>query len=132
VTFLVDTSALVHLLRDRTGTLAAKYDRVVAGRPAVLCRITEFELLNGARDEKEWSRLDRLLSKETIVDIAPTAWAAAGQIVFDLKRRGTTLTSVLDCVIAQTALDHELELIHDDRDFEAIAKVRPLRTIRFK
>jgi predicted nucleic acid-binding protein len=132
VTFLVDTSALVHLLRDRSGTLAPKYDRIVAGRPTVLCRITEFELLNGARDEREWAMLVGMLREQSIIDIAPAAWAAAGQIVFDLKRRGTTLASVFDCIIAQTALDHNLDLIHDDRDFEAIAKVRPLRAVRFK
>ena len=132
MTFLVDTSALVHLLRDRSGLLAAKYDRIVAGQRAVLARITEFELLNGARDEREWSRLKRMLAEQSIIETAPAAWGAAGQIVFDLKRRGTTLTSVFDCVIAQTALDYDLALIHDDRDFEAIAKVRPLRVVRFK
>lgn len=132
MTFLVDTSALVHLLRDRSGALAGKYDRLVAGQPVVLCRITEFELLNGARDEREWSRLVRMLGEERIIEIASSAWAAAGQIVFDLRRRGMTLASTLDCLIAQTALDHDLDLIHDDRDFEAIAKVRPLRVVRFK
>jgi len=31
--------------------------------------------------------------------------------------------------VAQVALDNRLTLLHSDRDFEAIAKVRPLRTL---
>ena len=132
MSFLIDTSALVHLLRDRSGAIGEKYDRLVAGRPVALCRITEFEILNGARDEREWSRLTRLIAEETVLEVAPSAWRSAGQIVFDLKRRGLTLMNVFDCPIAQTALDHDLDLIHDDKDFEMIAKVRPLRLVRFK
>lgn len=131
MTFLVDTSALVHLLRDRTGRLAGKYDRLVRGQPIALSRMTEFELLNGARDEKEWARLKRLLESETLLDLPGNAWAESGQMVFDLRRRGLTLMNVFDCLIAHTALRHDLELIHDDADFERIATVRPLRLHRF-
>jgi len=37
--------------------------------------------------------------------------------------------SAADCLIAQIALENELALLHSDRDFEAIAEVRPLRTL---
>jgi predicted nucleic acid-binding protein len=131
VTFLVDTSALVHLLRDRSGRLAARYDRLVDGAPVALSRMTEFELLNGARDEREWSKLKRLLDDETLLDVPASGWRESAQIVFDLKRRGMTLMNVFDCLIAHTAVIHDLELIHDDADFERIAKVRPLKLHRF-
>ncbi len=126
MTFLVDTSALVHLLRDKSGRLADKYDRLVGEEPVAISRMTEFELLNGARDEKEWERLRRLL------DLPEGAWLVGAQIVFDLRRRGHTLMNVFDCLIAQTALAHDLDIIHADKDFEAIAKVRPLRLHRFQ
>lgn len=132
MTYLVDTSALVHLLRDKSGLLAGKYDRIVGGAPVALSRMTEFELLNGARDERELDSLRRLLAGQTLLDLPSEAWARAAQIAFDLRRRGLTLTNVFDCLIAETALTHDLGLIHDDKDFEAIAKVRPLRLHRFQ
>lgn len=132
MTFLVDTSALVHLLRDRTGNVAERYDALVGGRRVSLSRMTEFELLNGARDEKEWAGLSRMLSGEALLDLPENAWQDSAQIVFDLRRRGVTLMNVFDCLIAQTALVHDLDIIHDDRDFEAIAKVRPLRLHRLQ
>jgi predicted nucleic acid-binding protein len=132
VTFLVDTSALIHLLRDKTGRLAERYDQLVDGAPIAFSRMTEFELLNGARDEKELSRLRRLLAGETLLDIPATAWSESAQIVFDLRRRGVTLMNVFDCLIAYTAIQNDLQLIHDDGDFERIAEVRPLQLHRFR
>jgi predicted nucleic acid-binding protein len=132
VTFLVDTSALIHLLRDKTGRVAERYDQLVDGAPVALSRMTEFELLNGARDEKELSRLRKLLAGETLIDIPATAWNESAQMVFDLRRRGVTLMNVFDCLIAYTAIQHDLELIHDDTDFERIAEVRPLQLHRFR
>jgi predicted nucleic acid-binding protein len=132
VTFLVDTSALIHLLRDKTGRLAERYDQLVDGAPIAFSRMTEFELLNGARDEKELSRLRRLLAGETLLDIPAAAWSESAQIVFDLRRRGVTLMNVFDCLIAHTAIQNDLQLIHDDGDFERIAEVRPLQLHRFR
>jgi len=132
VTFLVDTSALIHLLRDKTGRVAERYDQLVDGATVALSRMTEFELLNGARDEKELSRLRKLLAGETLIDIPATAWNESAQMVFDLHRRGITLMNVFDCLIAHTAIQHDLELIHDDTDFERIAEVRPLQLHRFR
>jgi len=38
--------------------------------------------------------------------------------------------TVTDCLIAQMAIDHDVELLHDDRDFQALAAVdRRLRLV---
>ena len=39
------------------------------------------------------------------------------------------MRSSAECLIAQVALERKLALLHSDRDFDAIAKVRPLRTL---
>ncbi len=36
---------------------------------------------------------------------------------------------LVDCLIAQTALENQLKLLASDRDYEAIAKVRPLELV---
>jgi predicted nucleic acid-binding protein len=41
------------------------------------------------------------------------------------RRAGKTPRSSNDCLIAQLAVEHALVLLHDDRDFEAIAAVIP-------
>jgi predicted nucleic acid-binding protein len=59
------------------------------------------------------------------------AWEAAARIFYDLRRQGLTVRSTIDCCIAQAAIDHQAVLIHNDRDFEAIAQVRSLQHLRF-
>lgn len=57
-------------------------------------------------------------------------WAGAARIYFDLRRRGLTVGSPIDCCIAQIALEYDVLLLHRDRDFEAIAGVRTFREER--
>lgn len=52
---------------------------------------------------------------------------------FDCRRRGITVRSFSDCLIAQRALEHDAGLLHDGADFEHIAAVaRKLRQISGK
>ena len=44
---------------------------------------------------------------------------------FDCRRAGFTIRSAIDCLIARVALEHELMLLHDDRDFEKIVGIVP-------
>jgi len=43
------------------------------------------------------------------------------------RRVGATVRSSVDCVIAACALRHDLVVLHDDRDFDAIARISPLK-----
>ena len=129
--FLIDTSALIHVLRDKAGHVSRRYDAIVGAEPVKLSRVTSFELLKGARDDAEWSRLDQMLSSQAILDAESDDWMRAARIVFDLRRKGTTLKAPIDALIAQVALRHSLTLLHDDHDFELIAATHPLRLLRF-
>jgi hypothetical protein len=55
------------------------------------------------------------------------SFARAAQIYFDCRKRGITLASTIDCLIAQTAIDNDLLLLHNDSDFERIAEVAQLK-----
>jgi predicted nucleic acid-binding protein len=56
--------------------------------------------------------------------------AAAGERYARCRWQGVTPRSPHDCLIAQMAIDHDVELLHDDRDFQALAAVdRRLRLV---
>lgn len=132
MSFLIDTSAMVHLLRDRKGDVAREFDEIAQGESVLLSDLTVFELLRGARDAKEWTGLAELIEKESVISAEAADWRHAARIVFDLRRGGLTLKNSVDCLVAQMALKHDLELIHDDADFELIARMRPLRLRRLQ
>jgi predicted nucleic acid-binding protein len=124
---LVDTSVWVEVLRDRTGRSREALETALDGDEAVLTRFHQLELLQGARDEREWTLLAEYLAVQVYLESGTESWAAAARVFFDLRRVGKTVRSPIDCCIAQIAIEHDVLLLHRDRDFETIAVVRPLR-----
>jgi predicted nucleic acid-binding protein len=127
---LIDTSLLVALLRDKSGKARAGFKKAVGRADYVLTRMAQLELLQGAKDESEWETLEIYLDGQAYVEAVSTTWADAARIYFELRRKGITVGSVLDCLIAQIAIERRLTLLHNDRDYELIARSRPLRHSR--
>jgi predicted nucleic acid-binding protein len=125
---LVDTSVLIDYLRGKSTPAVAVLAKLDSSNmpfaiPLVCCQ----EILQGARDENEWRALARVLSTQyQAIPEEPTSlhWEAA-RIFFDCRRRGVTVRSSVDCLIAAQALAAKAPLLHDDEDFERIRKVRP-------
>lgn len=129
---LIDTSVWIDVFRDRTGQVRQQLEQVIAEREVFLTRFTQLELLQGSLNEQEWSILSTYLEAQNYVELKPTAWQAAARIYYDLRRQGLTVRSPIDCCIAQSALENNFLLIHNDRDFETIAQVCSLQHLRFQ
>lgn len=129
----VDTSVLIGMLR---GHRSSPIDRLAAleasDTPFAIPMLCCQEVMQGAADEREWRLLRANLSTQRLVipaDPVATHWEAA-RIFFECRRKGFTVRSSIDCLIAAIALEAEAELLHDDDDYERIAKVRPLKLLR--
>ena len=125
---LVDTSAWVEYQRatnseaDRRLTEAiAKGHRLATTGPVVL------ELLAGARDEQYAHDLTRLLARCRFLPLEePSDHEAAAALYRACRREGTTIRRLPDCLIAVVAMRSGSTLLHQDADFEAIARHVPL------
>ena len=126
MTVLIDTSVWVDVLRDASGAAADRVRSIVADDEVVLTRFNQLELLQGAVDEREWTTLANYLEGQDYIEADADTWRAAARIYYELRRRGKTVRSAIDCCIAQLAIEHEALLLHKDRDFETIAEIRPL------
>ena len=132
---LVDSSVLIDFFRGRETPAVRCLSEIEASGEAAswaLPLVCLHEILQGARDEREWKLLRAALeSQETAVPVDPlAAHVEAARIFFDCRRKGLTVRSSTDCLIAALALERGDVLLHDDADFDAIAKVRPLRSMR--
>lgn len=127
---LVDTSVWIEVLSDRFGEKKVHFENALDGDDAVLTRFNQLELLQGTRDERGWSALSEYLDDQDYLEPGVAMWVDAARIYFDLRRQGKTVSSPVDCCIAQIAIDYDVLLLHRDRDFETIAEVRPLRQQR--
>ena len=123
---LVDTSVWIIILRDKTGVIAANFRKRVGADIVVLSRFNQLELLQGAKDKKEWQMLEDYLSTQIYMEASPGTWREAARIYFDMRRKGITVNSPVDCCIAQIAMENGVLLLHRDHDFQRIAEVRNL------
>lgn len=128
---LADTSAWVAFLRGsgspanlRLRTLIEADGDVHVAEPVVL------EVLAGARSAGHLRSLRRLLHEFPLLRVAPTeGWEEAAAIYRTCRAAGTTPRNLMDCIIAATAIRNDAVLLHEDRDFEAIAHHTPLQTL---
>ena len=128
---LVDTSVLVDFFKGRSNAqteFLLQFEE--QGGDIAIPSFCVSEILQGARDPREWKLLEQYLGTQTVIfpDSRIEYLKNVGRIFFDLRRKGKTVRSTLDCMIAQIALDHGALLLHNDRDFEVIQTVRPLKT----
>jgi predicted nucleic acid-binding protein len=76
--------------------------------------------------------METYLQEQNYIEATPDTWVAAARIYYDLQRQGLTVRGTIDCCIAQLAIENELTLVHNDRDFETIQRVRELNCLRFQ
>ena len=125
---LVDTSVWVDLFRNRKTRGSARLRAMLdEKRPFALTPLIVQEILQGAADEHQFAVLDEYLASQSMLEPRHPVdtHRQAARLYFDCRRRGFTPHSTIDCLIAQIALEHDVPLLHADRDFERIAKVAP-------
>ena len=128
---MIDTSVWINVFADKQGDYSSWLNELLAGREVYLTRFQQLELLQGCRNEQEWGKLSDYLDGQDYLETQSGTWQAAARIYYDLCKMGITIRSPIDCCIAQIAMEHEMLLIHDDRDFTAIADQFPLQQKRW-
>ncbi len=122
---LVDTSVLIDYLGGHNSKAAAALQQVLDDKIAF--GINSFiyqEVLQGIKTEKDFARVKKYLDTQTFYALKDPkeSFAAAAKIYFQCRRKGITLGSTIDCLIIQTALEHNLYLLHKDGDIDKAHK----------
>ena len=121
--FLVDTSAVVRLLRERD--VRARWQPQITAGVMGLCPVTELELLHSARskaDRDEWLELFR--ATFAWVAMPDRVFGRAAEVQAAMTARGTHRSAgAVDLLLAATAELSGLTLVHYDHDFDEIVGV---------
>jgi predicted nucleic acid-binding protein len=127
---LVDTSVLVDFLKGSENEATQRLvDLLKKGMPFGITSFVFQEILQGAKSEQEYAQLKTYLETQRFYHpLDPVeSYAKAAMIYFRCRRKGFTVRSSIDCIIAQIAIEHDFFLLHNDSDFDAIASVSPLK-----
>lgn len=126
--YLVDTSVWVDYLRGKATPRVRALRELLGGDQIIgVAPIILQEVLQGADSDQRFEKWRKYFTG--LCCYAPRDPVAshiqAARIYQSCRRAGKTPRSSNDCLIAQIAIEHALVLLHDDRDFDAIADVVP-------
>lgn len=124
---LVDTSVWVEVFRKGT---RVRLEDVVDFDEVVTCLPIIQEVLQGFDDERAFVVARDAMHALPIVEspMPRAAFDQAAELYRSARRAGLTVRSGVDCLIAACALRNDLDLLHNDRDFEMLARVSTLRS----
>lgn len=127
VVVLVDTSVWIEVFRK-----PAQFDleEIVSLDEVVTCLPVYQEILQGFRDERAFRVAADAMAALPMLEapMAVEVFDLAVDIYRKARRAGLTVRSSVDCLVAACALRGGHDVLHIDRDYEAIARVFPLRT----
>jgi predicted nucleic acid-binding protein len=127
---LVDTSVLIDFFKGYKSEAALRFKLVLEqGLNFGITSHVFQEVLQGAKSEKEYKLLRRYLETQRFFHPKDPvdSFAEAARIFFQCRKRGLTIRSTIDCLIAQIAMEHDLLLLHSDQDFHLMVNVIPLK-----
>lgn len=88
------------------------------------------EVLQGVRDDFSFAKVHLALSQLEIFETGGAALAlAAARNYRLLRRRGYTIRTTVDCLIATFCIESGHALLHRDRDFDPFEKVLGLNVV---
>jgi predicted nucleic acid-binding protein len=118
---LADTSAWIDYFRGVSAPYTDLLDLELARNRIVTGDLIIAEFLQGFRDEREYLEAKRIMDSLEYRDLVGRDIAlAASQNYRTLRKAGVTVKKTIDVLIATFCIKNDLELIHNDRDFDAM------------
>lgn len=126
---LVDTSIWIDFFRGNDSPENEVLNQLIAsGKDIAICGLIRQEVLQGIRDDVMMKRMQKLLDQLTYLKVRePQTFDHAAEIYRNLRRRGKTIRSPGDCLIAALAIEARVSLLHRDKDFLTIASSSALK-----
>jgi predicted nucleic acid-binding protein len=129
---VVDTTVWIDFLEAR-GTPFDRHltELIEEQAPISLVDIVYTEVLQGIRDEETFQQIRMSLRAHSILrPRGLETFETAANLYRAARRRGLTIRRSVDCLIAATCLETGAEIYHNDRDFDALARVSDLMIYR--
>jgi predicted nucleic acid-binding protein len=126
---VVDTSVWVDVLSDNETSRAMRCVELIKdGAPVALTDVVLTEILQGLRNDREASLVERHLRRFPILRLESLDdFVLASNLYRRARQAGITIRKTLDCLIAAPCIRVGAPLLHDDADFDRLSTCTPLQ-----
>ena len=127
---LVDSSVWIDYLRGNATPAADKLDSLLGTVPLATGDLIVTEVLQGCSSERDFNEVKKALAALDFVVLGGHDLAVqAARNYRKLRALGVTVRKTIDTVIATRCIVSNLQLLHDDRDFEPFEAHLGLRCV---
>ncbi len=123
---LVDTSVLIDYFKGENNNSTEKFQDILDQKIEFgITNLIYLELLQGSRNENEYNELKDYLETQKFYDIknGKISYEEASKIFMKCRKNGITVRSTIDLITCQIAIENDLYLLHNDKDYEEISKL---------
>jgi len=127
---LVDTSVWADFFNGYPSPHEKALSRLIAGDDEIFtCGVVVAEVFQGLRQDRGRAEVVRLFRELVFVEASGMdTYLRAADVYRTLRRRGVTVRSTIDCLIAVVAEENECDVLVRDRDLQAILRSGLLKT----
>ena len=123
---LVDSSVWIDIgcgiASSATAFIDARDDQEELATTGIICQ----EVLQGARTDAIYEAFRQKFWGMLVLEPRELAtYELAARLYRSARRKGLTIRKPNDCLIAALALEHGALLVHNDRDYAALAQIEP-------
>jgi predicted nucleic acid-binding protein len=121
VKVLVDTSVWADFFNEHASPEAAALAKYLESEAEIAtCGVVLAEFFQGLRSASIATLEPYFRDMELLVPSEPDSYFAAASLFRQLRHRGITVRSMVDCLIVQLAAEHDALLLAKDRDMALI------------
>jgi predicted nucleic acid-binding protein len=124
--WLIDTSVWIHFLRGEDNAPVIQLKELLRNDiPFFLTAVIYQEILQGADSRERFDQYQDYFGTQRFVHPANQleSYLEAAKLYFQCRKQGITIRSTIDYLSAQIALENDLTLLHNDRDYVLMAQV---------
>jgi len=128
---LVDTTVWIDFFQNSDTSQSKMLQHILnAGEDICICGVILTEVMQGIREDNDYAKVSSHFEAFLFLPMHRRTYESAAQLYRTLRRKGITIRNAVDCMIAAVAIEHDIALLHNDRDFVPISEHCGLKIIK--
>jgi len=129
---LIDTSAFIEFLNETGSPFDREIESLISkDKETAIADIVLTEVLQGIKNDKDYAEVKKSLLSFPVYSLKSVdSFIAAADLYRKCRKKGLTIRNTTDLLISQIALENDLILLHNDKDFDTLAGMCNLRIYR--
>ncbi len=128
---LIDTSVWIDFFSSKPSPQANRLETLIRDEEDIcICGIVLTEVLQGIKHEKEYQKTKTFFKELVYLPINYSTYLKSAEVYRTLRKKGITIRRVLDCLIASVAIENNISILHNDKDFFQIEKHCQLKILK--